>query len=176
MLTQNVMTIMRQLLTLILLTGTTLVFAQDRDSHYKKGKMKAQGGNHEYAVKEFTKALEYDPEYLNAYLQRGHSYALIHNYDGAVMDFTKALDIKPNHKWAFKNRGMAYNRMEKYKLAMRDFDQVIKLDPRNIEAYNNRGFAKKGLGDKAGACADWKKSRKFGNAEAKIILNNNHCK
>ena len=50
------------------------------------------------------------------------------------------------------------------------------LDPNNQEAYNNRGWSKKFLGDTKGACADWKKSKKLGNKEAKIIYKNNHCK
>jgi hypothetical protein len=32
------------------------------------------------------------------------------------------------------------------------------------------------MGDTEGACEDWNKSKQLGNAEAKIILKNNHCK
>ena len=59
--------------------------------------------------------------------------------------------------------------------AIKDFNMAIEIDPKNSEAYNNRGWSKKGLGDKDGACQDWKTSKKMGNEEAKIILKNNQC-
>jgi Flp pilus assembly protein TadD len=66
--------------------------------------------------------------------------------------------------------------LKKYDLAVTDFDKALEIDPTNQEAYNNRGWAKLGMDDKKGACKDWKKSKKLGNGEAKIILENNHCK
>ena len=84
--------------------------------------------------------------------------------------------LKPKHLWAFLSRGSAYNKTEQYKLAISDFTKVLQFDPKNQEAYNNRGWAKKFSGNKDGACIDWKRSKKMGNAEAKIILKNNKCK
>ena len=66
--------------------------------------------------------------------------------------------------------------MERYEEAMKDFNEALEIDPKDQEAFNNRGFSKKGLGDKDGACKDWKSSRKLGNEEAKLILKNNYCK
>jgi len=74
------------------------------------------------------------------------------------------------------SRGSAYNKIKEYQKALADFNRAISIDPENQEAYNNRGWSKKYLGDFKGACADWKKSKKLGNAEAKIIYKNNHCK
>lgn len=59
---------------------------------------------------------------------------------------------------------------------MRDFDTVLSIDPKDQEAYNNRGWARKALGDMSGACQDWRTSKKLGNGEARIILENNRCK
>jgi Flp pilus assembly protein TadD len=53
---------------------------------------------------------------------------------------------------------------------------VISLDPRNEEAWNNKGWAYKAKGDMDSACKAWRSSQRMGNAEAKIILNNNRCK
>jgi Flp pilus assembly protein TadD len=66
-------------------------------------------------------------------------------------------------------------KLKKYGEAKADFDDVIAADPENSEAYNNRGWCKKRLGNKEGACEDWKTSKKLGNSEAKIILKNNGC-
>ena len=56
-----------------------------------------------------------------------------------------------------------------------DFNKAIELDPENQEAYNNRGYTKKFMGKTKEACDDWKKSKKLGNEEAKIIMKNNDC-
>ena len=67
-------------------------------------------------------------------------------------------------------------KLKRYREAILDFDHVIQVNPNNYEAYNNRGWAKKGLGDDKGACQDWQYSKKKGNDEARIILQNNHCR
>ena len=66
-------------------------------------------------------------------------------------------------------------KLKQYEKAMEDFNAILAADPENQEAYNNRGWCKKYLGDPAGACEDWKQSKKLGNSEAKIILKNNGC-
>ena len=63
-----------------------------------------------------------------------------------------------------------------YDRAILDLERVLQLDPNNDEAFNNRGWAYKAIGEHERACQDWNASRKLGNDEAKIILNNNRCK
>jgi tetratricopeptide (TPR) repeat protein len=84
--------------------------------------------------------------------------------------------LKPGFLWAYISRGSALNKLKRFQEAMSDFNKALELDPENQEAYNNRGWAKKGLGDDKAACEDWKKSKKMGNEEAKIILGNSGCR
>lgn len=143
---------------------------------YAEGERAYQRGSYEEAIALFTKVLDQDAEHLNAYLQRGFCHSLTKRYELAVADFSAVIGRKPDHLWAYTSRGSAYNKLQQYDKAMRDFDHVISLDPRNEEAYNNRGWARKGSGDPAGACKDWRTSQRMGNAEARIILTNNRCK
>ncbi|MBU0764553.1 MAG: tetratricopeptide repeat protein, partial [Bacteroidetes bacterium] len=158
---------------------SSALFAQNAEELFNKAESKARGGNFEEAIDLYTSAINADPEYENAYLRRAFAYINIKDYEKAVADYTAIIKNNPDHTFAYLSRGGAYNKLEKYKEAMADFDKVLEIEQGGLqaqEAYNNRGWSKKALGDKAGACEDWKKSKKIGNAEAKLILKNNHCK
>ncbi len=142
---------------------------------FHDGEKAYRSGGYAKAIDLFTQVLGRDPENLNAYLQRGFCHSLQQEYDAAIVDFTSVIQRKSDHTWAYISRGSAYNKLGKYDLALRDFDTVIGMDPKNEEAYNNRGWTKKSLGDQQAACKDWKTSKRMGNAEAGIILTNNHC-
>jgi tetratricopeptide (TPR) repeat protein len=163
-----------------LLIGTLFFISlnaqEEAEKFFNSAETKSQNGDYDGAIKEYTKAIEADPEMINAYLQRGFAYTLNQDYNSAVKDYTMVLEIEGDHLWAYMSRGSAFNKLEKFNEALKDFNKALTIDPENQEAFNNRGWAKKGLGDTKGACADWKKSKKMGNAEAKIILKNNKCK
>ena len=148
----------------------------DVDDLFHQGEQAYNGGGYAKAIDIYTQVIAEDPEYLNAYLQRGFCHSLQREYDAAVADFTSVIKRKKDHLWAYTSRGSAYGKLGKQDLAIQDFNTVLQLDPENQEAYNNRGWAQKAQGNTKGACADWLKSKKMGNAEAKIILKNNRCK
>lgn len=160
-------------LSISLLAG--IANAQDAESYFSSGKAKARSGDFKGAVAEFNKAIELNPKDINYYLQRGMALGLTEDYEGAIKDYTTVLNNDPKQVFAYISRGGVYNKLKKYEKALSDFNQALNIDPENTEAYNNRGWAKKFLGDKAGACKDWKLSKKKGNDEAKIILKNNDC-
>ena len=106
---------------------------------------------------------------------KSYFYSYLQQYENAVADYTVVIKHDNKQVWSYISRGSAYNKLKKYEKALADFNVALNLDPENQEAYNNRGWAKKFLGDKSGACKDWKTSKKKGNKEAKIILKNNGC-
>lgn len=150
--------------------------ATTAESLFREGEKAYNRGAYPAAIELFTRTLAQDPDHLNAYLQRGFCHSLQREYEAAASDFSEVIRRKQDHLWAYTSRGSAYAKWGKPELAIQDFNTVLTLDPRNQEAYNNRGWSKKATGDLAGACRDWTTSRKMGNAEAKIILQNNHCK
>lgn len=151
------------------------LFSQDAETLYKEGEALYNQGKENEAIAKFTETIKLDPEMMNAYLQRAAIYSYLKQYDKAVQDYTVVIKSDNKQIWSYISRGSAYNKLEKYNKALADFNTAIRLDPENQEAYNNRGWSKKFLGDKDGACKDWKTSKKKGNKEAKIILKNNGC-
>ncbi|MEO8068466.1 MAG: tetratricopeptide repeat protein [Flavobacteriales bacterium] len=148
----------------------------DLAATYSQGEKAYRNGDHQEAIGYFSKVLGMDSDNLNAYLQRGFCNSILKQYAAAVADFSSVIERKSDHIWAYTSRGSAYAKLGDHQKAMADFDQAIALDPKNEEAYNNRGWSRKALGDFSGACADWKASKKMGNGEARIILENNRCK
>lgn len=143
---------------------------------YKGGERAYRSGDYETAVLMFSRVIEIDADHTNALLQRGFCHSIRKEYQQAIEDFTAVIALKPDHSWAYTSRGSAYSKMGRHVEARADFDKVLELDPGNAEALNNRGWTRKAQGDTEGACEDWKSSRRMGNAEARIILENNRCK
>ena len=164
------------LLTIILAFGISILsIAQNGEQSFQAAERFFKSGNYEKAIEHYSESINQNPNNLNAYLRRAFCYSATKNYEGAIKDYSKIIENDPTQLNALNSRGSAYNKLEKYDNAMKDFNKIIAIDPNYSEAYNNRGWAKKFTGDKKGACADWKKSKKLGNGEAKIILNNNGC-
>ncbi|HQV51480.1 MAG: tetratricopeptide repeat protein [Flavobacteriales bacterium] len=148
----------------------------DAEVMFKTGEAAYRSGDHKGAILYFSEALKANPDHVNAYLQRGFCYSLLKQYANAAADFSSVITRQKDHVWAYISRGSAYNKLEQFDLALNDFNKVLELEPKNEEGYNNRGWAYKGKDDMKSACKDWKTSKKFGNAEAKIILINTGCK
>ena len=51
-------------------------------------------------------AIEINPNFAEAYNNRGSVKEKIKDYQGAIIDFTTAIKIKPNYGYAYRNRGI----------------------------------------------------------------------
>ena len=118
--------------------------------------------NYEEAIKCYTKIIEIDPNFKEAYNNRGLAYYNLKDYDKAIDDYAKAIeiDVDNNFKEVYKNRGLLYNLLGEYKKAINDYNKAIKLDVDNNfkEAYNNRGLAYYNLKDYDKAIDDYTKA------------------
>ena len=76
---------------------------------------------------------------------------------------------------AYLSRASLKFQMQDYNGAMPDLNKVIELNPKDALAYNIRGLCKSELGDKVGACLDWKKAVKLGDETAKDKISK-YCK
>ena len=163
-------------LTLFSLFLVALTNAQDAKEFARLAELKYKNQNYPEAIELYNRAIALDSTTGNFYTRRGFLHTLVKDFDAAIDDYTKVISLDSKDKFAYLSRGGAYNKLAAYQDAIKDFNKVIVLDPQNWEAYNNRGIARKMLGDMENACRDWKMSKKLGNPEAKIILENNHCK
>ena len=110
---------------------------------------------HRKAIACYNEAIEINPLYADAYMNRGNDKERLKDNIGALRDYNEADKIRPNDMYLFLNRGNLKLQSRDYKGAVLDFDIAIKLKWNNYDTYNSRGFAKENLGDYVGAISDY---------------------
>ena len=110
------------------------------------------------SIFKYNEAIKLNPNYAEAYNNRGYVYYELKNYREAIADFNKAIQINPNIATAYNNRALIYEDIEDYKQAIADYDKAIQNDPNSDIAYNNRGGAYHNLKNYNQALADFNKA------------------
>ena len=128
------------------------------ESFLSNGLDKANQGDYEKAIEDYTRAIELQPDYFFAYYNRGLAYFKLRNNQSAIADYTKAIGIKSNNANAYFNRGLAYFKLGNNQSAIADYTKAIKLNDKYAYAYNNRGLAYFKLGNNQSAIADYTKA------------------
>jgi len=119
------------------------------------------------AISEYNKALEINPKYVLAYLERGWAYRLKDYYEEAMSDYNKAIEINPKYALAYRTRGNFYSlSLDYYDEAISDFTKAIEINPKYALAYSGRGYIYfEKLENKVKGCADLKKACELGKCE-----------
>lgn len=114
-------------------------------THYNKGVELNEQGRYDEAIAEYNKAIEINPNYTNAYINRGYAYLMKKQYDIAITDYTKVIKLDPDNKTAYNGRGAAYLYTKQFALALLDYNKSINLDPNQDQIYKNIDYCNKML-------------------------------
>lgn len=110
---------------------------------------------HQYkdAQLHFTKAIELNPKYAEAYANLGALYAKFKEYDKAIKLYQECIKIKPQYAGAYTNLGNALNKIGRHEEAVYFHKTAISLDDKSANHFSNCASAYKNLGrfDKAKA-------------------------
>jgi tetratricopeptide (TPR) repeat protein len=120
----------------VLLTGCR----DNAVDHYNRGVDHWQNHEYDQAVSEFTRAIQINPEYAEAYNSRGITYRDKNEYELAIEDYNKAIEINPQYAEAFNNRGNAYEGKGEYDQAISNYNTAIEINPEYAKAYSNRAI------------------------------------
>ncbi len=127
-------------------------------SHYNLGVKEQEQGSYDSAIAHYSKALELNPKYKDAYYSRGVSFGKKSGYDASIRDFTKVLELDPKDADAFYNRGNAHEAKGDQDAAIRDYTKALELDPKGADAFCGRGNAYDAKGDQDTAIRDYTKA------------------
>lgn len=112
------------------------------------------------AISAFSKAVNRDRQFRQAYQLRGNAFKELGDYPAALEDYTQVLALVPDAYW-FNRRGLTYEELKDFEKAEADYSRALELDPKWAVAYNNRGFARFHLKNYGGAKADFETAIKL---------------
>jgi uncharacterized membrane protein (Fun14 family) len=116
------------------------------------------------AMKDFSKAIEVNPNLMEAYKYRGSIYGYLKKYDQSLADLNKYLEKNPGDAENHYNRALTYINLNRFQEAMADLNKTLELNPDFERAYRARGETYKNLGDAEKGAADIKEwERRTGN-------------
>jgi tetratricopeptide (TPR) repeat protein len=127
-----------------------------------RGALHILKGEYDRAIADYTEAIRLDPNYAEAYYERGVIYNMYQiDLNRAIENFTEAIRLDPKFPLVYNDRAMIYNdRGNAYKgkgqanRALADYNEAIRLNPRQRHAYGNRALVYRQLGRIAEAQAD----------------------
>ena len=94
----------------------------------------------------FERAIEFDPDYYQAWNNRGIALGNLGRLEEAIASYNKAVKIKPDHHYPWNNRGIALENLGRLEEAIASYDNALKIKPDYHQAWNNRGIALSNLG------------------------------
>lgn len=106
------------------------------------------------AIEPLTRALQLDPLYVKAYINRITAYQNTGQSELAKADLMELVKIEPRNAEGYNNRADVLLDLGRYDEAIADFTAAIKLAPDAATSYNNRGSARLLKGDYAAALED----------------------
>jgi len=125
---------------------------------YRKGLTATRIGNYKEAISAYTKAVQLDPQYVLAYIERSFAYSRTGNFQQVFENANKAIELDPRNAKAYVNRGFAHSKLGHYQQAIEDANKAIELNPRYVLAYVNRGDAYSRIGNNQQAFKDANKA------------------
>ena len=103
--------------------------------YFWRGRMHRHFGNlsgdrreYQFAVNDFSKALDLHPAYVSALYSRGVLYwRELENYYRAVKDLTRVIELAPHWHEAWFNRALAHQLRNEIPEAMADYEHYLTL-------------------------------------------------
>ena len=130
--------------------------SKEATEQYNRGLERERKGDLPGAIAAYTRAIELDAKYADAYNNRGVAYLTQQDYVAAAADFTRSIELAPSDA-AYNNRGSILFSQHKVEEAIADFTAGIKLKA-SAEGYANRGLAYQQTSRDALALADYEKA------------------
>jgi tetratricopeptide (TPR) repeat protein len=133
------------------------------EAYLRRGDQYSEIKDFKAAIADYTQAIRLNPDYAEAYNNRGYAIAM-ESKDGmaeAISDYSHAIQLRPEYAYAYNNRGAAYMASGHPDEALRDFSLAIQLQSDFRQAYGNRGNAFLRKGKIIPALADFIRAGKF---------------
>lgn len=125
---------------------------------YRRGRALFQKGDYKAAAAAYSEAIVLDPNYVNAYLERGATFRRLGNFENALTDLNRAAQLEPTAALAYRER--AYVNLERGNPtpALVDAGRAIELNASDAESYYVRGQVLTAMSQFDSAVLDYSKA------------------
>ncbi len=108
-------------------------------AHFNRGINYIQQEKYDLALAQFTRAIELDPNYTEAYLGRGMIYTIREQWRPAFQDLNTAIRLNPRAAYAYHFRGYVHLAFNQRQNAIADLTTAAELfrQQGNTEMYNS---------------------------------------
>jgi len=113
------------------------------------------------AINSYKKALQTQPDCVEAFYNMGSALQAKGNLDLAIDSYKKALAIKPDYAEAYNNMGNALKAKGEFVAAIESFKQAVQVNPDYAESYSNMGIVLHDNGDLDSAIDNYKQALKL---------------
>lgn len=102
---------------------------------YSVGKDYLKKKNLDAALSNFKKALSYDPNFIQIYLDMGWVYLQKHQFDSAEVAYRKVAEINPKDSRGWQGLGFMYGILKRnVQNGLKYYEKALKVDPENNDA------------------------------------------
>lgn len=141
---------------------------------YSQAVGKSHAGEYQAAIQDFSRVIEINPNFAEAYYGRGLANFDLGNREEAIADYTQALAINPNYIDAYLGRGIAKFAVGDILGTIADANQIITINSNYAPAYKLLGNAYRQQNNQADAIANFKRGAEL-YLEQKDAVNCRKC-
>ena len=156
----------------------TKVIEEYPDEYYafaSRAQYRAQSGQGDRAMTDYTKSLAINPVQPDAWNNRGRLYLEKGDQGSAMSDFAAALKHDPEHYQAMINVALIHRINERYNEAMVLVDKVILIAPEFPGGYSEKGRVLEAMGLTEDAFNAYDQAVSYGPADARNYFNRGYA-
>ncbi len=135
------------LLSGLILSASFSANAQNAKQYYKTGLTFIEAKNYMDAIDQFSKAVQIDPDYVDAYIERARAYRLVNETAKAAEDFDRALVFEKKKEKLYLEASDANFMLLRYDKALELVKEAIDLNSKSDEGYRLQCRIQVGMGN-----------------------------
>jgi tetratricopeptide (TPR) repeat protein len=128
--------------------GKTVLWGQTANDYNNRGLSYFYNHDYNSAIAEFTQAIRLNPNYAEAYFNRGEAYRYRYalryfsgnDCDLAIADYTQAIRLIPSYAEAYYRRGDAYSEKGDDNQAIADYEVALRINPNHKAARDGINY------------------------------------
>ncbi len=106
---------------------------RDAIGFHARGNRYSRNGAYERAIEDYSRALEMDSAFAEAYYDRGFSFYEVGLYEEAISDLSRAIELNPEAAHYYGQRSLVYLFADRLDLAQADQDMSDSLRYRGLD-------------------------------------------